>query len=196
MPGIEARAPERTETSSGLAGVAEAAPGLPPDLATAASTCAARSGGIGLSVGVEVGADLGRDGEARAAPAGRATPFRRDWRPCPPSRFFISASSFGALRAEGVDPFRHRLLRKSIAGRPRRSARAHAAPCQTSPSRAVKQQVDAEQGSQHIDAVQRPMIDDDQTEQDGHRGGDEDQCAGLAAGKLEREVRSARRRRR
>ncbi len=64
MPGIEARAPERTETSSGL-------PASPKRRADALLRRLERGfdlglqiGRIGLAVGVEVGADLGGDGEA------------------------------------------------------------------------------------------------------------------------------------
>ena len=83
MPGIETRAPERTETSSGLA----ASPNLRADrlLDLAPERCAhwlVELGRIGLAVGVVVGADLGGDGEARAAPAGRGSTSRPDWRPC------------------------------------------------------------------------------------------------------------------
>src|SRR5271157_2663698 len=56
------------------------------------------------------------------------------------------------------------------------------------PADPVKQEVDAEQCSQHIDAVQRPVTDDDQTDQNRHRGGEEDHEARLAAGKLGREI--------
>ena len=65
MPGIEARAPERTETSSGFSASPKFLPAMRPTSASAASTCGFRSFGIGLAVGVEIGADLGGDGEAR-----------------------------------------------------------------------------------------------------------------------------------
>ena len=66
MPGIEARAPERTETSSGIRAVAEAS-------GRRCCSTRARCVGdllpqrrrIGPAVGVVVGADLGRDREAR-----------------------------------------------------------------------------------------------------------------------------------
>ena len=45
MPGIEARAPERTETSSGLAGSPKTWPVSVPTWASAASTWSTRSAG-------------------------------------------------------------------------------------------------------------------------------------------------------
>ena len=65
MPGIDTGAPERTDTSSGSLGVAEAGAELLLDQASAASTCAFKLVGIGPCVVVEPGADLGGDGEAR-----------------------------------------------------------------------------------------------------------------------------------
>jgi hypothetical protein len=61
MPGIDARAPERTETSSGLAG-------SPNFLPTDASTLASPRRDLGFQIfgilpvmGVEIGAKLSRD---------------------------------------------------------------------------------------------------------------------------------------
>ncbi len=45
MPGIEARAPERTETSSGAAASPKVAPTARPTCASAASTSRSRSSG-------------------------------------------------------------------------------------------------------------------------------------------------------
>ena len=64
MPGIEARAPERTETSSGLARSPNFLPVMRAICASPASTCSLKVLRIGLAVGVVVGADLGGDGEA------------------------------------------------------------------------------------------------------------------------------------
>ena len=65
MPGIETRAPERTETSSGCALSPKRRPTAFSIRARAASTWAFRSSGYLPVVVVERGADLGRDGEAR-----------------------------------------------------------------------------------------------------------------------------------
>ncbi len=64
MPGIEARAPERTETSSGLLASPNFLPVMRPTSVSAASTWAFSSCGYFLPLGVEIGADLGGDGEA------------------------------------------------------------------------------------------------------------------------------------
>ena len=64
MPGIEARAPERTETSSGFAASPKVAAGQPRDLGERRVDLAVERRRIALAVGVVVGADLGRDGEA------------------------------------------------------------------------------------------------------------------------------------
>ena len=65
MPGIEARAPERTDTSSGICRVAEPGADRLLDARRAPSaTCVLQLGRIAAVVVVEVGADLGRDREA------------------------------------------------------------------------------------------------------------------------------------
>ena len=86
MPGIEARAPERTETSNAALRWRRTWP--PMIFSTAPSACLdllLQIGGIGLAVLVVVGADLGRDGEARPAPECRGCSSRRGWRPCRPA---------------------------------------------------------------------------------------------------------------
>ena len=65
MPGIEARAPERTRDEQRIAGVAEGlAAGTPPDLGQRRLDLAFEVGWIGLVMSVEVRADLGREREA------------------------------------------------------------------------------------------------------------------------------------
>ena len=64
MPGMEARAPERTETSSGDVASPNVAPTALPISASAASTSAQAVGQL-AAVGVVGRAHLGGDGEAR-----------------------------------------------------------------------------------------------------------------------------------
>ena len=106
MPGIEARAPERTESRSGLAGSPNACPVWRPTSATAASTCAYEIGRVGLVVGVEKGADLGGDGE----PGGHGQAERGHLvqvRALAAEQVLHFAAALGAFGAEGIDPLRH-----------------------------------------------------------------------------------------
>ena len=65
MPGIDARAPERTDTSSGLAGSPKRLPTTLLDLTqVAVDLRRASDGGVAAAVRVEVRADLGGDREA------------------------------------------------------------------------------------------------------------------------------------
>ena len=52
------------------------------------------------------------------------------------------------------------------------------------PSDPVEQKVDAEQGPQDINAVERPVSDNDQTEDDCHCGGEKDESPRLVGRKL------------
>ena len=65
MPGIEARAPERTETSSGFFGSPSLAPIDFFDLGERGGDLGLQLGRVGVVLLVVVGADLGGDGEAR-----------------------------------------------------------------------------------------------------------------------------------
>ena len=65
MPGIEARAPERTETSSGRSGSPKPRADRLLDAGQRVGDLRLQIGRVGLAVGVETGADLGRDREAR-----------------------------------------------------------------------------------------------------------------------------------
>src|ERR1700689_2551849 len=56
------------------------------------------------------------------------------------------------------------------------------------PSHAVKQQVDAEQDAEDINAVERPMAHNDQTEHDRYGGGEKDEGARMVGWKLCREI--------
>ena len=56
------------------------------------------------------------------------------------------------------------------------------------PSNPVKQKVDAEQGAEDINAVERPMAHNDQTEQDGYGGGEKDEHARMVGWKLRGQV--------
>ena len=65
MPGIEARPPERTDTSSGFLRIAERLAGQLADVVERLLDLRLQFGGIGFVVRVEIGADRGRNGEAR-----------------------------------------------------------------------------------------------------------------------------------
>ncbi len=65
MPGIEARAPERTDTSSGESTSPNFAPTAVPISASAASASCLQTVGQGAAVGVVGGAHLGGDREPR-----------------------------------------------------------------------------------------------------------------------------------
>ena len=65
MPGIDAREPERTETSSGLCASPKRAAGDRLDLLQGRIDLRVELGRIGFRVGVKIGANVGRDGEAR-----------------------------------------------------------------------------------------------------------------------------------
>ena len=64
MPGIEARAPERTETRSGLSASPKVRPAIRRRARAPPRPRLRAPGRIGAAVVVVVGADLGRDGEA------------------------------------------------------------------------------------------------------------------------------------
>ena len=88
MPGIESRAPERTETSSGLPGSPNFLPVSFSIKATALRIVVQQFGGILLAVLVVVRADFGGDGEARRhrqADVGHLRPGSRPCRPAGPS---------------------------------------------------------------------------------------------------------------
>ena len=103
MPGIEARAPERTETSSGLSLSPNLLPVMRPTSASAAFTCCFKLLRIAVVVGVIVGADLGGDGEA-----GRhrqpETGHLGEARALAAEEIAHVGAAFGLAAAEGVDP--------------------------------------------------------------------------------------------
>jgi len=82
MPGMLARAPERTLSSSGSWGSPKCLPVSSPGSRAPSSTAlSGPSGYVQLPVrGCNLGSDL-----SRAAPAGRCWSSRPDWLPCPPS---------------------------------------------------------------------------------------------------------------
>ena len=103
MPGIEARAPERTETSSGLARSPNVLPVMRAMWARPASTCVSQLLRIGLVVGVVVRADLGGDGEAGRH---RQAEVRHlgEVRALAAEQFAHAGAALGLAAAEGVDP--------------------------------------------------------------------------------------------
>ena len=117
MPGIEARAPERTETSSGFFVSPKILPVSLPTCASAFSTCAFRSFGYCLLVGVIVGADLGGDGEAGRHRQAEARHFGKA-RALAAEQIARRAFALGLAVAEEIDPLA--LLRRL--GRRRRRA--------------------------------------------------------------------------
>ena len=90
MPGIEARAPERTETSSGLSGSPKLGADRLLDRGQRRGDLVLQLGRVGLAVVVVVGADLGGDREAGRHRQAELLISAR-LAPLPPSRFFISA---------------------------------------------------------------------------------------------------------
>ena len=106
MPGIEARAPERTETSSGLASSPKLRPVSLPTWASAASTGVRELGGIAALVRVEIGADFGGDGEARRHRQAEVGHFG-EVGPLAAEQVAHRARALGLAVAEGVDPLRH-----------------------------------------------------------------------------------------
>ena len=134
MPGIEARAPERTETQQRIGRVAERAPGLPPDRGDRGVDLRREIGRIGFAVGVEMGADFGRDREAgghRQAERGHLVQVRA----LAAEQVLHLALAFGVLGAEGIDPFRHVMLPQSSTDDRAPVRPARAAPRRSSPSR-------------------------------------------------------------
>ena len=82
MPGIESRAPERTDTSSGFFRSPNFLPVCCSRAATPALHLLAKRRRIRAFVGVVVGADFRGDGESRAAPATRCGTSPPGSRPC------------------------------------------------------------------------------------------------------------------
>ncbi len=187
MPGIEARAPERTETSRGLAASPNIAFGLAADLGHRRVDLRRKVGRIGFAVGVEVGADFGGDGEARRHGQAERSHLVQV-RALAAEQVLHLAPAFGALGAEGIDPLRHvslpNLKRKTRGASSARSGARLQSHAEAHPSNAMKQEVDAEQRAEHINAVERPMAHNDQTEQDGHGGGEKDEAARMVGWKL------------
>ena len=104
MPGIEARAPERTETSSGFSRSPNRAAGEPADLRERRLDLGLELLRIGFAVPVEVGADLGGDGEAgrhRQAEIGHLGEVRA----LAAEEIAQARRSLGLAVAEGIDPF-------------------------------------------------------------------------------------------
>ncbi len=105
MPGIESRAPERTDTSSGMAALS---PNFVPMIfsmkAMPALTCGSSDFGIGSLVGVIIGADFGGDGEsgrhrqADAAHLGQVRAFAAEQR-------FHAAVAVGFLITKQINVF-------------------------------------------------------------------------------------------
>ncbi len=105
MPGIESRAPERTDTKA--AGSLMSPNFLPVMVSRGAVTpsciCPCRLAGIGALVGVVVGADLGGDREAGGHRQADAWHISARLAPLPPSSFIGALPS--RLLAEVVDVF-------------------------------------------------------------------------------------------
>ena len=106
IPGIEARAPERTERRSGRSSPPSVLPVICSMPARAASTSASKVGRVAPAVGVVVRADLGGDGEARRH---RQAEIGHLGEVCA-----LAAEEIAHLRlalgfavAEAVDPLRH-----------------------------------------------------------------------------------------
>ena len=105
MPGMEARAPERTETSSGFCGIAEGAAGELADLGERLLDLAFELRRIGLAVVVVIGADLGGDGEARRHRQAQIGHLG-EVRPLAAEQVLHPRLALGLAVAEGIDPLR------------------------------------------------------------------------------------------
>jgi hypothetical protein len=103
MPGIEARAPERTETSSGIP---EYLSSQLADMRKRRRDLCLQVIRIALRIGVIIGADLGRDGEARRHRQAEIGHFGKV-RALAAQQIFHVRFAFGLAVAEGVDPLRH-----------------------------------------------------------------------------------------
>ncbi len=150
--------------------IAKCATGLAAEFGHRRVDLEPKVGRIGFAVGVEVSADLGRNGEARRHGQGERSHLVQV-RALAAEKVLHFTPAFGALRAEGIDPLRHSRFPDF-----KRKARAYSGAgvqphAEAYPSDPVKQEVDAEQSAKDVHAVERPMAHNDQTEQDGYRGG-------------------------
>ena len=104
MPGIEARAPERTETSKGLPGSPKLAPTILADIGQRRLDLVRQSLGILIVVAVKAGADLGGDGEtgrhrqAEIGHLGEIGALAAEQR-------LHAGAAFGAAAAKAIDEF-------------------------------------------------------------------------------------------
>jgi hypothetical protein len=113
MPGMDARAPERTETSSGfrVCGVAKGLAGDAADLTQRGRDLLFQLLRIGFSVRVIIRADLGRNGESGRHRQPEARHLREP-RALAAEQLAHARPALGLAAAEGVDPFgRARLAR-------------------------------------------------------------------------------------
>ena len=132
-------------------------------------------GRIGLPVGVEIGAHFRGDREARRHRQAEKRHLVQIGA-LPAQKVLHLPPTFRALGAEGINPFCHCSLLTSRR-RPEASAPRLQSHPKTDPSNPVKQKVDAQQSPQHIDAVHRPVTDNDQTQQDRDDSGQKNQGA-------------------
>ena len=112
MPGIEARAPERTETNKRIFGVAEFFPGDAADLLERGLDLRLEALRIGFAVLIEISAELGGDGEAGRH---RQAEMRHLGKPGALAAEEVAhvGAGFRFAAAEGIDPFaRRRRLRR------------------------------------------------------------------------------------
>ncbi len=106
MPGIEARAPERTDTSSGLVPSPKVLPASLADIGKRLIDLTRQFLRIGLAVGVEMGADFGGDGEARRDRQAEIGHFGKVCTLAAEQVLHVRLA-FGLAAAEAVNPFRH-----------------------------------------------------------------------------------------
>ena len=114
MPGIEARAPERTETSKRIGVVAEPMTSLPAHARQGRIDLLGKVGGIGFPVLVEIAADFGGDGEAGRDRQAERRHLRQIGALAAEQSLHLAAA-IGLFRAEGIDPFRHQPLSRNRA---------------------------------------------------------------------------------
>ncbi len=119
MPGIEARAPERTDTSSGFSGSPKVLPAMTPTCGERRLDLAVEVAGIGLAVCVVIGADLGRDGEAGGHRQAQIAHLG-EVRALAAEQIAHSGLTLGLAVAERVHPLRHRAVLFCAVAKPRR----------------------------------------------------------------------------
>ena len=147
-----------------IGGVAEHMAGRLADRRQRLVDLAGEFGRIGAPVGVKVGADFGGDGEAGGDRQAERSHLG-EIAALAAQQIAHVPRTLGAAGAEGVNPLRHEQLpkcrplsRPALFSRPEPHTKGD-------PPGAMEQKINPQQGSQHVERTQRPVHDNDQTEQ-------------------------------